>query len=86
MWLEESGPFGGINSIKMVFYHTWNMNVGLNSFKWMLTNHSEGIAQSILAANLTMLTAEGELALDKCLILRSVARRLLQDLRARTPA
>lgn len=88
MWLEESGPFGGINSIKMVFYHTWNMNVGLNSFrdKWMLANHSEGIAQTILVANLTMLTAEGELALDKCLILQSVARRLLQDLRARTPA
>lgn len=62
--------------------------MGLNSFrdKWMLTNHSEGIAQSILVASLTMLTAEGELALAKCLILQSVARRLLQDLRARTPA
>lgn len=60
----------------------------LNSFrdKWMLTNHSEGIAQSILVAGLTVLTAEGEPALDKCLILRSVARRLLTDLSARTPA
>lgn len=37
------------------------MNVDLNAFtdKWVLTNHSEGIAQSISVANAMMLIAEG---------------------------
>lgn len=52
----------GINSSKMVFSDTWNMNVDLNSFrdKWTLTHRSEGTAPSISVASPMMLTAEGE--------------------------